>query len=170
MNPFHFAIRFGLRPVSLVIYSLTGLFMAASLAAWGQSAPPGSPEKIKEELISIEREIGRANLECDYKYFDRIEGDDVIFTDSSGGLTDKKQDMAGEKDCHKSDATYEVDEAAVRLYGRTAVVTARVTTTRKNKEGKVVTHHSRFTDVFVWRHERWELVAGHSSRIPDPKP
>jgi ketosteroid isomerase-like protein len=152
--------------------AVTIVFLGASLAARGQSAPPGSPDKIKEELVTIEREIGRANLECDYKYFDRIEGEDVIFTDANGGLTDKKQDMAGEKDCHnhKADGTYEVDEAAVRLYGGTAVVTARVTTTHKNKEGRMVVHHSRFTDVFVWRHERWELVAGHSSRIPEPKP
>jgi hypothetical protein len=30
-----------------------------------------------------------------------------------------------------------------------------------------LTRRSRFTDVFVWRDRRWQLVAGHSSRIPD---
>jgi ketosteroid isomerase-like protein len=120
-------------------------------------------------LIRIEREIGRANLDCDYKYFDRVEAEDFIFTDASGGLTDKKQDMAGEKDCHKSDGTYDVDDASVRLYGSTAVVTGRVTTVGRNKEGKTITRRSRFADVFVWRDGRWQLVAGHSSRIPEPK-
>jgi hypothetical protein len=155
--------RFGIRLAVCVL-------ACAVVEVRAQSAPPGSHNKIKQDLIQIERDIGRANLDCDYKYFDRIEGDDVIFTDAIGGVSDKKQDMAGEKDCHKSEGSYDVDEAAVRLYGATAVVTARVTTRHTNKEGKLVVRHSRFTDVFVWRHKRWDLVAGHSSRIPDPKP
>jgi ketosteroid isomerase-like protein len=142
---------------------------AAGAFGQGQNHPPASPDPSKADLIRIEREIGRANLDCDYKYFDRIEAEDFIFTDASGGVTDKKQDMAGEKDCHKSDGTYDVDDASVRLYGNTAVVTGRVTTVGKNKEGKAVTRRSRFTDVFVWRDGRWQLVAGHSSRIPEPK-
>jgi hypothetical protein len=119
-------------------------------------------------LIRIEQEIGRANLDCDFKYFDRVEAEEFIFTDAAGSVTDKKQDMAGEKDCHKSNGTYDVDDTAVRLYGQTAVVAGRVTVTRKNDEGKTLTRRTRFTDVFVWRDGRWQLVAGHSSRIPDP--
>jgi len=143
------------------------LVSTGSLSAQNRNAPPGTPGEIKNELIRIEREIGRANLDCDYNYFDRIESDDFIFTDAAGGVSNKKQDMAGEKDCRKSEGTYDVDDTEVRLYGNTAVVTGRVTTTRKNKEDKMVTRRSRFTDVFVWRAERWQLVAGHSSRIPE---
>lgn len=143
------------------------LVFAGNLLAQVRSSPPGTPGEIKNDLLRIEREIGRANLDCDYKYFDRVEADDFIFTDAAGGVTNKKHDMAGEKDCHKTDGTYDVDEAEVRLYGNTAVVTGRVTTTRK-KEDKAVVRHSRFTDVFVWRDGRWQLVAGHSSRIPEP--
>lgn len=145
------------------------LIFCTAIGACSQGKPSGSPERIKDDLIRIEREIGRANLDCDYKYFDRIEGEDFVFTDANGGLTDKKQDMDGEKDCRKHDGKYDVDEPLVRIYGNTAVVTGQVTTTANNKEGKTVVHRSRFTDVFVWRHERWELVAGHSSRIPEPK-
>jgi hypothetical protein len=143
------------------------LVLAGSLFAQPHNTPPGTPSEIKNDLLRIEREIGRANLDCDYRYFDKVEAEDFIFTDAAGGVTDKKQDMAGEKDCHESNGTYDVDDARTRLYGNTAVVTGRVTTTHKNKEGKVVIRHSRFTDVFVWRDGRWQLVAGHSSRIPD---
>lgn len=145
------------------------LLLAGSMAANGQNTPQGAPAQIKDDLIKIEKEIGRANLECDYKYFDRIEGEDFLFIDASGGVTDKKTDMAGEKDCKTHEGKYEIDEPVVRVYGGTAVVNGRVTLTVQNKEGKTVVHRSRFTDVFVWRHERWELVAGHSSRIPEPK-
>ena len=156
--------------LSSLVTLLTGLLILLSTSdARAQSTPPGSSEQIKSDLIRIEQEIGQANLDCDYKYFDRIEGEDFLFTDANGGLTDKKQDMAGEKDCRKHEGKYEVMEPLVRIYGNTAVVTGQVTTTANNKEGKSVVRKSRFTDVFVWRHERWELVAGQSSRIPEPK-
>ena len=145
------------------------LILCLTSESRAQSTPPGSPEQVKNDLVRIEQVIGQANLDCDYRYFDRIEGEDFLFTDANGGLTDKKQDMAGEKDCRKHEGKYEVNEPLVRIYGNTAVVTGEVTTTANNKEGKTVVRRSRFTDVFVWRHERWELVSGHSSRIPEPK-
>jgi hypothetical protein len=145
----------------------TLLLFANALFAQKQNTPPGTPDEIKSDLPRIEREIGRANLDCDYKYFDRVEAKEFIFTDAAGTVADKKQDMAGEKDCRKSDGTYDVDDTEVRLYGQTAVVTGRVTTTRTSIEGKTLIRRSRFTDVFVWRDGRWQLVAGHSSRIPE---
>ena len=147
---------------------ITIVASSSTVFSHAQRVPAGAPAQIKEDLIRMEREIGRANLDCDYRYFDRIEGEDFIFTDAGGSVSDKKQDMAGEKDCHKTEGTYDVDEAEVRVYGQTAVVTGRVTTTVKNKAGETVTRRTRFTDVFVWRDRRWQLVAGHSSRIAAP--
>jgi ketosteroid isomerase-like protein len=146
------------------------LLFAGSLFAQKQNASPGTPGEVKNNLIQIEREIGRALLDCDFKYFDRVEAEEFIFTDASGNVIDKKQDMATEKDCHKTDGTHDVDDTDVRLYGNAAVVTGRVTVVRKNSEGKIFTRRNRFTDVFLWRDERWQLVAGHSSRIPEPAP
>jgi ketosteroid isomerase-like protein len=150
--------------------ALAAIVLLGTLSAQNASHPPETPGQIKENLITIEREIGRANLECDYKYFDRVEAEDFIFTDAAGNVSDKKQDMAGEKDCRKSDGTYDVDDAEVRIYGQTAVVTGRVTINARNKEGNPVTRRTRFTDVFIWRDDRWQLVAGHSSRIPAAAP
>ena len=143
------------------------LALAGSLFAQQHNTPPGTPGQIKDELIRIEHEIGRASLECDYHYFERIEAEEFIFTDASGRVSNKRQDLTGEKDCHKSNATYDLDDTDVRLYPTSAVVTGRVTITRKDKDGKMITCKSRFTDVFVWRDATWQLVAGHSSRIPD---
>jgi len=133
------------------------------------ATPPGSPDKMREDLMGIEREIGRANLECDFAYFNKIEADDFVFTDAAGNVTTKKEDLAGEKDCRKFNGTYNLDQSEVRLYGHVAVVTARVTMDGTNREGKPVHRQSRFTDVFVWRDGAWQVVAGHSSRIAEPR-
>jgi hypothetical protein len=55
------------------LFAVVLLVIAASLFAQQQSIPPGTPGQIKEELIRIEHEIGRANIQCDYHYFERIE-------------------------------------------------------------------------------------------------
>jgi ketosteroid isomerase-like protein len=141
------------------------LLMPACL--WTQTAPANTPEQARRDLIVIEQKIGRANLECDYDYFRQIEADDFIFTDARGGVTTTQEALAGEKDCHKFAGTYDLDQTEVRFYGNVAVVTARVTIDGTSREGKPVHRLSRFTDVFVWRDNRWQIVAGHSSRIPE---
>ncbi len=130
------------------------------------SAGPMNPARAREDLIAIERRIGDANLNCDYNYFRQIEADDFFFTDANGGTSNKQQDLAGERDCKESDATYAVDDPRVSIYGDAAVVTGRITIQKKDKDGNPVTRQSRFTDVFLWRDSRWQLVAGHASRIP----
>jgi ketosteroid isomerase-like protein len=129
----------------------------------GAGQGPTSPH-VKQNLVSIEHEIGRANLNCDYKYFGEVESSDFVFTDANGKVSNKAEDMATAKDCRKSDADYEISDTRVSVYGNTAVVTGRVTTTDK-KDAQSAPRRSRFTDVFVWRSGRWQLVAGQSTRI-----
>jgi Domain of unknown function (DUF4440) len=145
-----------------VVVGLCGLSLALACgSADGQTA---KDEKTKQELIDIERRIGAANLNCDYKYFAMIEAVEFIFTDSNGGVTSREQDLAGEADCKKSTSSYDVDDAKVWLNGSTAVVTGRITI-QKPGQDVAAASRSRFTDVFVFRDRRWQLVAGHSSRI-----
>jgi hypothetical protein len=125
-------------------------------------------DSARPDLIEIERQIGAANLTCDYKYFASIEAPEFTFTGPDGSVTTRDQDLAGEKSCKKSSSTYQVDEAKVWLDGRTADVTGRVTIGKV--DSKVPGSRSRFTDVFVHRDDRWQLVAGHSSHIRQTKP
>lgn len=120
---------------------------------------------VRRQLLAIEQEIARANRECDYGYFDRIEATEFIFTDGRGGLTTKKEDLAGEKDCRKNENTQSFEDVVVQPHGNWAVFNARTVTTFVDREGHRATRQNRFTDVFVWRAGRWQLVAGHSSRI-----
>jgi len=127
-------------------------------------------DRVKQDLMQIERDIGKANVAGDAAFFERVEADEFIFTDAGGGVTNKKEDLDSLKQPANPDAklvSYDVDDMNVRLYDKVAVVTGRVTTKRLVK-GQSVTGQSRFTDVFVWRDKRWQIVAGHSSRIRTP--
>jgi len=128
-------------------------------------------DRTKQDLMQLERDIGKANIERDYAFFDRVEADEFIFTGSDGSLLTKREDLEGLKKPANPDVkllAYDVDQMNVLLYDKTAVVTGRVITKNQYK-GAEVSSPSRFTDVFAWRDGRWQLVAGHSSRIPKQK-
>jgi hypothetical protein len=147
--------------IVIVLLVVTGPY------AFAQDTKLQRDENIKQLLAQIERDIGRANIDRDYKFFDRIEAEEFIFTGENGSLTTKQEDLAGLKEPASADyklEAYDVDDVKVTLYEKTAVVTGRVTTKAKFK-GADVTKQTRFTDVFVYRDGRWQLVAGHSSRI-----
>lgn len=151
------------RTITLIL-----IILAAVSVALGQTDQKKAQAKL--DLMQLERDIGKANIESDYAFFDRVEAEEFVFTDAGGGLTTKKQDLAGLKQTPNPDVkltAYDVDDMSVRLYDKTAVVTGRVTTKRLVK-GQAMTSQSRFTDVFVWRDGRWQIVAGHSSRIRTP--
>lgn len=143
------------------------LILASLSIASAQTNRPGKAEQTKNALMQLERDIGKANVERDYAFFERVEAEEFIFTDAGGGVTTREQDLAGVKQPPNPDVklvAYDVDEMKVTLYDKTAVVTGRVTTKAVVK-GNETMNQSRFTDVFVWRQGRWQLVAGHSSRI-----
>jgi ketosteroid isomerase-like protein len=150
------------------IIGTLGLLLIAT-AVGAQATPPADRQQGLTQLMQIENDIGRANRECDYAYFRRVEAEEFIFTGANGSVTTRAEDLAGEKDCRKGDYTQVIDEPRLSFYGTWAVLSARSNVTIKDKDGRPVTHRSRFTDVFVWRDGRWQLVSGHSSRIPDER-
>jgi ketosteroid isomerase-like protein len=50
--------------------------------------------------------------------------------------------------------------------GNVVVFNALATTTTIKPGGEPLARTQRFTDVLVRRDGRWQLVAGHSSRVP----
>ncbi len=144
-----------------LVFAVATLFAGSQMAAQSRDSAV-----VHRELMAIENDIARANRECDYKYFARVEADEFIYTDASGNLTTRAQDLAGEKDCRKNASTQTFDEVVVQPHGNWAVLSARSTTTFAGRDGNPVTRRNRFTDVFVWRDARWQLVSGHSSRLP----
>ncbi len=139
----------------------------ALLAAQAPGSPPGTAEAQRAAIQSLEQRIGEANFACDYRFFAEVEAEEFIFTDSSGGITTRDEDLAGEAQCRRREGTYALSEERIMLYGGMAVYSAASTTTTASADGTPVVRRSRFTDVLVWRDNRWQLIAGHASRMRD---
>jgi len=150
----------------LILVAATINFVA--FLASGQTVEKKSERRpsAEGELMQIERDIGDANVKRDKAFFERVEADEFVFTDSGGGITTKAEDVASlDKPAGETKLiSYVPDDMKVRVYGRTAVVTGRITSTYKRQDKEIVSR-TRFTDVFVKRDGRWQLVAGHSSQI-----
>ena len=151
--------------------------LAASIVAsligfsvFAQAPRPDGYSWDQVALMQLERDIGQANIKRDRAFFERVEADEFIFTDSGGGVTTKAEDVASldKAPGEFKLASYDVDEMKVTVYGKTAVVTGRVTSTYRGG-GRESVIRTRFTDVFVKRGSRWQIVAGHSSRIREPQ-
>ena len=140
--------------------------LPAAAAAQVTRGPAGTPADVRREIVAVEERIGQANFDCDYKFFAAVEAPEFIFTDPSGGVTTRDQDLAGEKDCRPRKGTYRLDDVRVTRYGDVVVFNALATTTVVKPGGDPAVRKQRFTDVLVWREGRWQLVAGHSSRVP----
>jgi hypothetical protein len=146
------------------VYAILILLISGAIVSAQNSS---KTKRIEAELMQLERDIGTANVRRDKAFFERVEAEEFIFTDSAGGTTTKAEDVASlDKPAGEFKlVSYEVDEMKVFVYGKTAVVTGRVTTVSRGKD-REITSKSRFTDVFVRRSGRWQIVAGHSSRLP----
>ena len=65
-------------------------------------------------------------------------------------------------------AYFDCDYKFVRIItlDSVAVFNALATTTTRKASGEQLARTQRFTDVLVRREGRWQLIAGHSSRVP----
>jgi hypothetical protein len=147
------------------------LVLALSYASAATKVGPGaSIADVRRQLMAIELDVVRANETCDRPAIDQIEADEFIFTNPAGKVIDKKQDLDSMKECRPSQVNASIEDDRIQLYGSVAILNAVIIEHPTDKQGSIVTRRYRFTDVFVWREKRWQMVLGHATRIPEVKP
>ena len=109
-------------------------------------------------------EIATALGSNDTAALDRIYADDYTFVSPSGAVTTKAQRLAAIKSGELKYESVSFDEANIRSYGDTALVTSRVTTKAQDK-GQDLSGQYRVTLMFVKMKGPWQLVAAQNTRI-----
>ena len=129
-----------------------------------QKAPSAKIAKVEQELIKLENGLNDATVKGDVAIFDRIAVDDLTDTDFTGRVWTKAQDIANVKSGTFKCTSAVNDDFKVRVYGDTAVVTGR-NTVKAQFMGMDVSGQYRWTDTWIKRAGRWQLVATHNSKI-----
>jgi len=96
--------------------------------------------------------------------FDRMCADDYVSTNNVGLVRTKAQVIEDLKSGALKVESMISDDVNVRVQGDTAIVTGRVTTKVQDR-GRDTSGQNRFTQVYMKRNGRWQLVAFQQTRI-----
>ncbi len=101
----------------------------------------------------------------DYTALATLLGDDLIYTHSSAAVDSKASYL---ESLTSGRVTYKVikpSDLKVSVYGTTAIITGQAHMT-VDANGQAIDNTLRFTDVWVQRDGRWQMVAWQSTRMP----
>lgn len=107
-----------------------------------------------------------AQLKADLAGLEDTLADGATYTHSSSVVDTKKDFIEGIKTGRLKYKSYDRKEAAVAVYGDTAVVTGKAFVVVV-REGADVALRLQFTNVWVKRAGKWRMVAWHSTRLPE---
>lgn len=124
--------------------------------------------KIAGQLLKLEREWLDAYEKHDIAAMERIEADDFILTDSDGKVVTKAEDIS---DIRKAappapDDSFSTRDVKVRVYDGAAVLSGFFILKYRNK-GVLVTELYRYTDTYIKRHYRWQVVSSQLTRVKE---
>lgn len=130
----------------------------------GQSKDRGG--NAEQTVMRIEKEMLDALLKGDASASERYLADTYVFTGPDGMVTDKAQNIADLKSGDLKLQGASLDDVKFHAYGDTAVVNYS-SNDKGTYKGKDISGKTRWTDVFVKRNGKWQLVSGHGSRIAE---
>lgn len=120
---------------------------------------------VADELRAIEQRLAAAWVEGDREFVNRVLADDWSVTDAAGRVLGKRQVMREAFESKDRQVeSLEIDDVRVRTFGGCAVVTGRTRATGRY-QGNSMSVTLRFTDVFVRRAGRWQVVASQATLI-----
>jgi ketosteroid isomerase-like protein len=118
----------------------------------------------EKELMDVENHWAEATVKGDVQVLERLYADEYLAIDPAGATFTKAQDIANVKSGNFKLETFKLDELKVRLHGEVAVVTGR-NTIKATYMGKDISGAYRFTDVFVKRGGRWQVLTTQGTLV-----
>ena len=142
----------------ILLTILTGAY-----AAHGQANKELS--KSEQEVRRLERAWLDAYEKRDVEAMNAIVADDFTITFSDGAMQTKPQIIESLKRPRGSSSTFITEGVQSRVYGDTVILIGLVISEWKQND-KPMTDRSRYTDTYVKRNGKWQVVASHLSNAP----
>ena len=143
--------------VLLLLLALSSSMQARTTRPQANATGPREEEVVRE-IVDLERQAKEAAIHRDASFSERTLADDYVAISPLGQVIGKAETVAARKTAQLRYDSIEISEMVVRLYGNTAVVTARADV--KGKElGEEFSGPYRFTRVWVRRSGHWLTVS-----------
>lgn len=145
-----------------IFYDNAFRFFRLSKSARALSEAKGN--KAEQEISRVNRDFDEAERQRDFAAIERTLADDFIWTTFGGTVFDRAETSEHLKSGDSGYELYESDDVRIRMYGDTAVVTARLV--RRGRDSKRdLSGEFRYTRVYVKQAGRWRMVAYQMTRI-----
>ena len=157
------------RMLALILSLLLTLTPAAAQTGNDRAASDGQPN-VEQELKALVREMHDTLLRCDKERLFSFFADEFIGT-SFEGFTINKENLVKTFRCPTAEAeiTRDLKEHKIRHSGDTFIVSYQVTERVEMGEKKSSAQYL-YTDTFVRRDGRWQMISSHATRaLPERK-
>ena len=119
----------------------------------------------QQEVLQFERDACKAFLDADVAALERVLTPDFTLTLSGGRVSTRAEEI---NELQTKKVHYDVFEnydMLARLYGNDTAVVLGKTRVKGTADDKPFDRIVQFTDTLIKRDGRWQLAAGHVSRI-----
>ena len=112
----------------------------------------------EDRVLELDSEWNAAYPRHDVAALERIIADDWVCIDGTGLVIGKRQLLERLKSGVPFPDPHKFDETSLRMFGDTAIITGRLSGTRRDNDGSV-NFEQRYTRVYVKRNDSWQAVA-----------
>jgi len=119
----------------------------------------------QQEVLKFERDACKAFLDADVSALERVLTPDFTLTLSSGVVSTRADEINELQSKKVHYDAFENYDMLARLYGNDTAVVLGKTRVKGTADGKPFDRIVQFTDTLIKRDGRWQLAAGHVSRI-----
>lgn len=120
------------------------------------------PTQAEQDVRNLERSWLDAYEKRDVAAMTAIVADDFTITFADGSMQTKQQILESLKRPGGSTSKFTTENVQSRVYGDTVILTGLVISEWKQND-KPMTDRSRYTDTYVKRNGKWQVVASHLS-------
>jgi len=139
------------------VVSLAVLGLVTLMPVWAQS-----PGKVEKELVKLQSDWAAARVARDVNFLEKLYAREFRITAMNGTIVERDADIAKFASGALRPEAIADKDLKVSLYGDVAIVTGRETM-RGPYQGQSIELYVLFTNVFVRRDGRWQLVTHHST-------
>ena len=144
----------------LFLSGVAGLPLLASqhVAIHPRSTVDSGEQEVIREIVEMERQAKEASLHRDAEFSERTLAEDYVAITPLGQITTKQDTLSVRKSGQLRYDSIDVSDMVVRVYGDTAVVTARAEV-KGHQLGEDFSGPYRYTRVWVRRAGHWLAVS-----------
>ena len=133
-------------------------FSAQHVALHPRPGLDSGDQEIIRQIVDMERQAKEASLRRDAEFSLRTLADDYVAITPLGQVTTKQETISARRSGQLRYESMNVTDMVVRLYGDTAVVTARADV-KGHQLGEDFSGLYRYTRVWVRRNGHWQTVS-----------